>query len=122
MKKEYSKIVIVYSGFIKYEECYEYNENACFLADSHEIASKFMTECGYEKSDFRIDTIYFQDLIDDYGCSCGEYAMEKIAFENFKRTAEENGVEYKVEEYDLDPTLMVVNVKTMPKEIEDLDY
>jgi len=110
MGKEYKNIKIGYSGFILFEECYEYNENACYLADSQDVATQFMIDCGYDKSDFRIDEISLNDLMDDYGCSSGEYAMGKLTFENFKIIADENGIKYTVEEYDLDPTLMVVNI------------
>lgn len=112
MSKEYKNIKIGYSGFILFEECYEYNENACYLADSKDVATQFMMDCGYDKSDFRIDEISLNDLMNDYGCSSGEYAMEKFAFEKFKIIAEKNGIKHEVEEYDLDPTLMVVNIET----------
>lgn len=113
MKKEYKNIKVGYSGFILFEECYEYNENACYLADSQDVAMQFMLDCGYDKSDFRIDEISLNDLMNDYGCSSGEYVMEKLAFENFKIIANENGIKYKVEEYDFDSTLMVVNIQTI---------
>lgn len=110
MSKEYKYMKIGYSGFILFEECYEYNENACYIADSKDVAKQFMLDCGYDKSDFRIDEISLKDLMNDYGCSSGEYAMEKLAFENFKIIADENGIKYKVEEYDLDPTLLIINI------------
>ena len=36
-----SKTIVGYSGFIVYEDCYEYNENACYLADSKDAARQF---------------------------------------------------------------------------------
>ncbi len=36
--------------------------------------------------------------------------MELEAFKNFKIKADENKIEYKFEEYDSDPTLIVVNI------------
>jgi hypothetical protein len=111
MDKEYKSIKIGFSGFILSEECYEYNENACYLANSKDVALQFMLDCGYNHSEFRIDEISINDLLNDYGCSSGEYAMEKLTFEEFKIFADENGIKYSAEEYDLDPTLIVVNIK-----------
>ena len=110
-----SKTIVGYSGFIVYEDCYEYNENACYLADSKEATRQFMLDCGHEETEHRIDAIFFADIMNDYGSSLGEYAMEENAFQNFKIIAKENGVEYNAEEFYLDSTLMVVNVSTAIK-------
>ena len=111
---EYKNSKVGYSGYIIYEECYLYNENACCVSDSHDEAVRFMIDCGYDKSDFRIDEIGLDDLMHDYGYSSGEYAMEKLAFENFKIMAAENEIKYTAEAFYLDPTLMVVNIETLP--------
>jgi hypothetical protein len=110
-----SKTIVGYSGFIGYEDCYEYNENACYLADNKEAARQFMLDCGHEETEHRIDAIFFADIMNDYGSSLGEYAMEEKAFQNFKIIAKENGVEYDAKEFYLDSTLMVVNVSTAKK-------
>lgn len=101
---------IGYSGFILFEECYEYNENACYLAESQDTAKQFMIDCGYDESGFRIDRISLNDLMKDYGYSSGEYAMEELAFEKFKKIADKNGIKYSVENFELDETLKVVNI------------
>jgi hypothetical protein len=110
MDKEHT--IIGYSGFILFEECYEYNENACYIAESEDAAIQFMEDCGYDKSDFRIDAISLNDLQNDYGRSCGEFAMEKSAFEKFQRIAKENEIGFTVDDYDFDPTLKVVELDT----------
>lgn len=110
MEKEYLNVIIGFSGFILFEECYEYNENACYIAESEDVATKFMLDCGYGKSDCRIDKVLFKDILNDYGCSCGEYAMESVAYDKFKQVAETNNIKFTVEPFDLDPTLLVVNV------------
>ncbi len=110
MDTDSRKKIIGYSGLDIFEDCYAYNENACFLADNQETCRQFMSVCGYEITDFRIDPVSFDDIMDDYGCSSGEYAMEKRAFENFKKTAQENAVKYKVEEFN--SSLLVINVIT----------
>ncbi len=74
-----------------------------------------MLNCGYGQTDFRIDAISFTDVMNDYGVSSGEFAMEEKVFENFKRIAEHVGVEYEAEKYYFDSTLMVVNVDTIQK-------
>ena len=110
MTFEYLNVTIGFSGFILFEECYEYNENACYISESEELATHFMLNCGYRKPDYRADKVLFKDLLDDYGCSCGEYAMEIGAYHKFKKIAETNNIKFTVAPFDLDPTLMVVNI------------
>lgn len=111
MKYQDKKRVIGYSGFIIFEECYEYNENACFIADTQELAKEFMNNCGYSSSDYRVDEVTFIDIMNDYGFSSGEYAMESKAFVKFKETANKNDVKYEAVPYDGDPSLTVVNIR-----------
>ena len=103
-------ITIGYSALIFEEDGYLYNENACYLAESSAVAKQFMSDCGFIDSDFKIVEISLNDLVNDFGCSCGEYAMEKLAYEKFKVIANENGIKHKVEPYEDDPTLMVVKM------------
>nr|WP_320117431.1 hypothetical protein [uncultured Marinifilum sp.] len=110
MEKEYQNVVVGFSGFILFEECYEYNEDACYISESEDAATKFMLDCGYRKSDFRIDKVLFKDILNDYGCSCGEYAMESVAYHKFKQIAETNNLEFTAEPFDFKPTLMVVDI------------
>jgi hypothetical protein len=104
--------IIGASGFVLYEECYEYNEDACYLAGDKEAAKKFMLNCGYSESEYRIDAVSFADIMKDYGYSSGEYAMERKACSEFKRIAEENSVNYESKEFYCDSMLMVVNINT----------
>ncbi len=71
-----------------------------------------MLDCGHDDADYKIKAISFADIMKDYGGSSGEYAMEEIAFQNFKKIAEDNGVKFRAKEFYLDSTLMVVNVNT----------
>lgn len=104
------KTVVGYSGFVLFEECYEYNENACFIADDENLAKDFMNNCGLSPDEYRIDKVKFEDIMNDYGCSSGEYAMESKAFSIFKEIAERNNIKYEADEFDLDASLMVVQV------------
>ena len=88
MEHENLNSIIGSSGFILHEECYEYNEDACYLASDKDTARNFMINCGYTDNEFRIDSISLADIMKDYGCSMGEYAMEKSAFERFQLVAE----------------------------------
>lgn len=110
MEKEYLNVIIGFSGYILFEECYEYNENACYISESEDAATQFMLDCGYETSDYRIDKVLFKDILNDYGCSSGEYAMESAAYHKFKQIAETNNIKFTVEPFDSDPMLMVVNI------------
>lgn len=106
-----SERVIGYSGFILLEECYEYNENACFIADTQDLAKEFMDNCGYSSADYRIDAITFADIMNDYGSSWFEFAMEPAAFSRFTEIAKKNQIEFRAATWVLDPSLTVVNIE-----------
>lgn len=104
--------IIGYSAFILFDECYEYNENACYIADSEESLKEFLKDASFNINDYRFDAIKLSDILDDYGCSCGEYAMEPEALKRFK---ELSNVTYTVEPYDDpfnsgEPDLFIVNI------------
>ena len=113
--------IIGYSAFILYEECYEYNENACFLADSPESLKEFLKDASFNINDYRIDPIRLSDIIDDYGCSCGEFAMEPEALKRFEQVPD---MKYTVEPFDDlfsdgEPDLFVINIKKKKKDNND---
>ena len=99
-----------YSIFESFEECWQYNENACFIADSHESAAVFLGNGWTSASECRIEAVCLSDMQRDFGCSGGEYAIEREAFERFQRLAELNGVRFEAEPYDGDDSLLVVTL------------
>lgn len=106
-------ILIGYSAFEYLEACYEYNENACYIADSAESLKAFLTEAMFDVADYRIDAVKFSDILADYGVSNGEYAMEAQALARFKEAAKSAGVKYSVERYETwpgQPDLFVVEI------------
>jgi hypothetical protein len=111
MNDQDSDKIIGYSGFILFEACYEYNENACFIADNEKLAKEFMDNCGHSTDDYRVDKIRFADILKDYGCSSGEYAMEPKAFSIFKEIAGRTNMKYEAEKYDFDSSLTVVEIE-----------
>jgi hypothetical protein len=105
--------IIGYSALALFDECYEYNENACYIADSPESLKKFLEDAGFNINGYRIDTITLNDILDDYGCSAGEYAMEAEALKRFEQIS---AVPYTVKPFDnffnvSAPELFVVRVK-----------
>ncbi len=105
-----SSTTIGYSVFELFEECYQYNENACYVASSREQANDFLQNCCDNAADCRIDAIRITDIMTDYGASCGQYAMESEAFSRFKKVAEVNAIQFRAEPFDGDDTLMVVKI------------
>ena len=106
-----SSTVIGFSGFDLFEECYEYNENACYIADSPEAAEAFMENSVMGTGEFRIDAVTIADIMRDYAASDGEFAMESAAFRRFSAIAAANGIRFQATPYDGDESLMVVNVE-----------
>ena len=71
-----SRSLIGYSVYDSGEECYEYNENACYIAATSDTAQQFLEVSSLVPGDARMEAVYWDDLLRDYGCSGGEYAME----------------------------------------------
>ncbi len=114
-----NEITIGYSVFETFEECYQYNENACFIADTVQNAQRFLAAGFTDASDCRVDAITFGDIMADYGASLGEYAMEAEAFGRFKAIAAQNGVQFIAQPYDGDEALLVVEIDGVSKLDDD---
>ena len=54
--------------------------------------------------------LFRSDIINDFGCSSGEYAMESVAFSKFRKMAIEENVKYESVEFEYDPALTIVNI------------
>ena len=110
---EDSEDFVGYAALNIFEQCYEYNENACYIADSRESMRRFLTGAMVSLSNYRIDPVSISDLEQDFGASSGEYALEMESLERFKRTAQARGMEFRSEPYDEpfgdQPELFVVN-------------
>lgn len=105
--------IIGYSALALYDECYEYIENACLIADSPESLKEFLKNATFNINDYRIDPIRLSDIIDDYGCSCGEFVMEPEALKRFEQVPD---MKYTVEPFhysfsDEEPDLFVINIE-----------
>ena len=104
--------IVGYSALRLFDECYEYNEDACYIADSQESLESFLENASFNINDYRLDAIKLSDILDDYGCSYGEYAMEPEALKKFKQAS---NIKYTVEPYDDpfnsgEPALFIVHI------------
>jgi len=102
--------IIGYSGFDLDEECYGYNEDACYIAGTRALSAEFMNDSSYSLGDYRIDPVSLNDMIEDYGCSCGEFAMDMEAFTRFAEVAKSSNIEYEVKDWYMDSSLKIVNI------------
>ncbi len=103
--------IIGYSGFDPGEECYEYFENSCYIADTTEGATELMKAGPMCMGGYRIDSITIDHIMNDYGCSCGDFAMEEAVFERFKVVADQKGIRYESHQELCDIPLMIVEVE-----------
>lgn len=103
--------IIGYSGFDPYEECYEYFENSCYIADTPQSADNLMRNSFSCVGPYRIDPVTIEQIMDDFGASCGDYAMEKEAFDRFKVVTEKENIRFRVNEEDPDIPLTIVEVE-----------
>ncbi|KPA14940.1 hypothetical protein MHK_004855 [Candidatus Magnetomorum sp. HK-1] len=78
--------VIGYSA-LRFDDCYEYNENACYIADSPDSLKKFIKNAMFDINDYKIEAITAKDILRDYGLSGGEFAMEPKALQRLKKVS-----------------------------------
>ena len=107
---ERNEPIIGYSGFGVFEECYEYNENACYIADTEASAHRFMRVAVFGE-EYRIEPVTLSRIMDDYGYSLGEFAMEREAFARFRAGASRAGISFQTGAVDFCPELTLVNVE-----------
>ena len=107
---EQKKTIIGYSGFDVDEECYGYDEDACYLADTEAAAHRFMSVASFS-GDYQIEPVTLSRIMDDFGYSFGEFTMETTAFARFCAAATEAGIEYESSVVDGCPDLTRVNVE-----------
>ena len=69
---------IGYSGLSLFEECYEYHENACLIADTRESANELM-QAYHSRRDYRIEPVTLPMIMKDYGCSLATEIQEREA-------------------------------------------
>ncbi len=100
---------IGYSVFDTSQECYEYCENACYIAANTQSAKRFL-DTSFVPGDCEIHSVSWDDLLKDYGCSGGEYAMEPDVFARFKSLAQQHGVTFEAEAFYGDDSIMVVEI------------
>ena len=105
-----SGVCIGYSIFDTNDECYAYNENACYVAATRESADAFRDACGIHSSAARMDSVMLDDLVGDFGGSIGEYAMEAAAYARFQQLAGQHNVSFEAEAYDRGGSLLVVQI------------
>ena len=88
----------------------QYFENACYIADTAESAAELMKQSMSCTGRYRVDAVRQEQIMNDYGCSCGEYAMESGAFARFERIARATRIEYESRPEDGDVPLTIVQV------------
>lgn len=111
MASKATTAVIGFSAFNVLEDCYEYNENACYIADSPDAAESFMENSFKGRDEFRVDAVTIAEIMRDYGASSGEFAMEGEAFRRFSAIAAANAIRFRATPYEGDASLMIVNVE-----------
>ena len=111
-----SDILVGYSALKIFDECYEYHENACYIADTPVSLKEFLDGAMLSVEDYRIESVCITDMLNDFGYSSGEYALEPKALEKFERAAKELEIVYTVKpnedifNKEKQPDLFVVNL------------
>ena len=118
-----SSETIGYSALRLFDECYEYNENACYIADTPESLRAFLTDADFSVNDYETVKVTLCDMQNDFGCSSGEYALEPEALSRFEKAAEEVNINYTVTPYEdsssQKPKLFIVDINTSKQELPE---
>ena len=118
--------VIGYSALEQFEECYEFDDNACHVSDSLESLKHYLQEAMWARENYRLEAVKFSDFLRDFGYSRGEYTLEPQALARFEQAAQAYGLQYTVEEYkpdtilevELDPKLFLVKFRDWQRDLE----
>ncbi len=107
-------MVIGYSALERFEECYEFEGDACYVADSPESLRSYLANAGLPVKDYRIDAVKFAELLQNFGGAFGQYALEAQALARFEQAAKAHGLKYRVEEYkdplvEIEPKMFMVS-------------
>lgn len=107
--------VIGYSALERFEQCYEFDGEACHVADSAENLRRYLANAGLPIKSYRLVPATFADFRKDFGGARGEYALELQALARFEQAAKAHGLQYEVEEYtdegELDPKIFIVRFR-----------
>ncbi len=106
--------IVGYSILELFEECYVYNEDECYIAATRDLAIEFMNRCFYSPDECRIDPVTLGDMINDYGCSSGSFALDLQAFARFVELAKIHDLQYEAKEWYMDPSIKVVSIQQKP--------
>ena len=102
-----------YAAFDVAQQCYEYNENACYIADSRDSMRRFLSGAMVSLSEYKVVPVSIADFERDFGVSCGQYALEPDSLARFKKAAQTRGMQFTVEPYDeplgSEPELFIVD-------------
>ena len=103
--------------------CYEYNENACYIADTPDSLKEFLLNGMLHVNDYKIIPVLVSDLMNDFGCSSGEYALEPEALSRFEKAAEKGNIYYTVtpdeDSLSQQPELFIVNISSLNQALPD---
>jgi len=108
-----TETVIGYSALERFEECYEFEGDACYIADSPESLRSYLVNADLPLKDYRLDAVKFAELLKNFGCAFGQYALEVQALARFEQAAKAHGLQYNVEEYkdplvEIEPKIFLV--------------
>ena len=102
--------IVGYSVFELFEECYVYNENECYIVGTEELAVDLMKAYSYSKVECRIDTVTLDDMLKDYGCSSGSFALDLQAYARFVELAKARNLHYEAKDCYLDSSTKIVEI------------
>ena len=89
----HAESILGYCGFELFQECYAYDEDSCYIADSEAAAHRFMEYASFGL-EYRIEPVTLARIMDDFGRSLGRFTMERPAFVRFRAAAEAAGIRY----------------------------
>ncbi len=92
--EDVEEIVIGYSAYDTDEECYEYIENSCYIADTPDSLDEFKRNCWQPYETYQTYMVKLSDIMEDFGVSRGRYIMQTEALKRFERIAKQMGMKY----------------------------
>ena len=92
------------------EECFEYYDNACFIADSHANAKQHLKTSWGNAPGYRIEQVDFATMMEECENVYDEYEMELEAYARFQQVAKDNAIPLSFKLHGYDGTVMKVKI------------
>jgi hypothetical protein len=112
------ELFVGYSALDRDEDCFEYEEDSCYVADSLTAINAYIQGASLPLRRYLMTPVSFEDLQTEFA-GTNRFAFEPAAFARMKQFAHERGVSFEIDEdYDEDEQVHFIVMGTLTHEAD----